>query len=144
MIISHCNKILKPLGPRKYEGNMKCYLLMSVSEVQCFKISDFLQIFPHFKSLKLIFLNTLYVILCCLVWRSDSLSRFLQYLSAVFDCVARFSQHLMAMFDSTPEWDRDSSYIPSELNIYYECRARRTLHQVAASNTLGEVLARER
>lgn len=54
-----------------------------------------------------------------------------------------FSQHLSAMFESTPKWDKDSSYIPSELSIYYECTARHTLHPVAASDTLGQVLARE-
>jgi len=45
------------------------------------------------------------------------------------------------MFDSAPEWDRDCCYIPSELNIYYECRSDNTLHEVAASDTLGKVLA---
>jgi hypothetical protein len=74
----------------------------------------------------------------------DFVPKVLIYLSATFDSVARFSQHLSAMFDSTAEWDKDSFYIPSELNIYYECRARHTLHRVAASDTLGQVLARER
>lgn len=52
-----------------------------------------------------------------------------------------FSQHLSTMFDSAPEWDKHCCYIPSELNIYYECRSRHTLHEVAASDTLGKVLA---
>jgi hypothetical protein len=60
------------------------------------------------------------------------------------DSVIRFSQHLTAMFNSAPEWDKDSSYIPSELNIYYECRSDYTLHPVASSNTLGQVLAEQR
>jgi hypothetical protein len=45
------------------------------------------------------------------------------------------------MFDSAPEWDKDCCYIPSKLNIYYESKSRHTLHEVAADNTLGKVLA---
>jgi hypothetical protein len=63
----------------------------------------------------------------------------------MFDSVARFSQYLSATFDSTSEKYKDFAHIPSELNIYYlEWRTREALHQVAASDTLGQVIARER
>ncbi|KDR14373.1 tetratricopeptide repeat protein 4 isoform X2 [Zootermopsis nevadensis] len=54
-----------------------------------------------------------------------------------------FSQHLSTMFESPPEWDKDSSYILSELNIYYECQSDRTLHPVDACDTLGQVLPKQ-
>lgn len=48
------------------------------------------------------------------------------------------------MFDSAPEWDKDSSYVSSELNIYYECQSDHTLHPVDANDTLGQVLEKRR
>ncbi|PSN48066.1 Tetratricopeptide repeat protein 4 [Blattella germanica] len=75
----------------------------------------------------------------CLVWPV----MFLYPEYQISELVQEFQCQLKEMFSNPPEWDKESSYVPDKLNIYYEDKSNNKLNLISATDTLRSALSRK-